>query len=142
MIADVYKRQVLYGTRVYPDGVHEFKYEGDGTMVIYLAWSHAVDDMGLWDNYGNLNQMCIRDRSIRAPRSAAAMRPQAASSGMVSGDGEGRSAAASSTLRRDVYKRQSPHPRTRSLPCRSVSKPRTPWQPRRWGRPSVRRRGR
>ena len=32
---------VLYGTRVYPDGVHDFKYEGDGTMVINLAWSHA-----------------------------------------------------------------------------------------------------
>ena len=47
---------VLYGTRVYPDGVHDFKYEGDGTMVINLAWSHAVDDMGLWDNYGNLNR--------------------------------------------------------------------------------------
>ncbi len=25
-------------------------------MVINLAWSHAVDDMGLWDNYGNLNR--------------------------------------------------------------------------------------
>lgn len=37
--------------------------------------------------------------SIRAQRSAAAMRPQAASIGMVSGGGEGRSAAASSTLR-------------------------------------------
>ena len=60
---------VLYGTRVYPDGVHDFKYEGDGTMVINLAWSHAVDDMGLWDNYGNLN----RDLQwiLRMPREEA-----------------------------------------------------------------------
>ena len=49
--------------------MHDFKYEGDGTMVINLAWSHAVDDMGLWDNYGNLN----RDLQwiLRMPREEA-----------------------------------------------------------------------
>ena len=38
-------------------------------MVINLAWSHAVDDMGLWDNYGNLN----RDLQwiLRMPREEA-----------------------------------------------------------------------
>ena len=60
---------VLYGTRVYPDGVHDFKYEGDGTMVINLAWSHAVDDMGLWDNYGNLNRDLLW--ILRMPREEA-----------------------------------------------------------------------
>ena len=60
---------VLYGTRVYPDGVHDFKYEGDGTMVINLAWAHAVDDMGLWDNYGNLNRDLLW--ILRMPREEA-----------------------------------------------------------------------
>ena len=48
---------VLYGNYAYP-GVElkDFKYEGDAKMVINLAWSHAVDDKGLWDNYGNINR--------------------------------------------------------------------------------------
>ena len=58
-----------YNARVYPDGVHDFKYEGDGTMVINLAWSHAVDDMGLWDNYGNLNRDLLW--ILRMPREEA-----------------------------------------------------------------------
>lgn len=47
---------VLYGNRAYPFGIKDFKYPGDAKMVINLAWAHAVDDMGLWDNYGNLNR--------------------------------------------------------------------------------------
>ncbi len=47
---------VLYGYNTYPSGVKDFKYEGDAKLVINLAWAHAVDDMGLWDNYGNLNR--------------------------------------------------------------------------------------
>ncbi len=60
---------VLYGTYAYPDGVKDFKYEGDARIVINLAWSQAVDDMGVWDNYGNLN----RDLQwiLRMPREEA-----------------------------------------------------------------------
>jgi len=29
------------------------EYEGDGTMVILLAWSHVVDEMILWDIYSD-----------------------------------------------------------------------------------------
>ena len=45
---------VLYGTDFYPDGVKDFKYEGDARVVINGASSHAQDDLGLWCNYGNL----------------------------------------------------------------------------------------
>ena len=38
-------------------------------MVINLAWSHAVDDMGLWDNYGNLNRDLLW--ILRMPREEA-----------------------------------------------------------------------
>ncbi|MEE3380148.1 MAG: aldehyde ferredoxin oxidoreductase N-terminal domain-containing protein [Lachnospiraceae bacterium] len=38
------------------DYLKDFKYEGDGKMIVCGACSHAVDDMGLWDNYGNLNR--------------------------------------------------------------------------------------
>ena len=38
-------------------------------MVINLAWAHAVDDMGLWDNYGNLNRDLLW--ILRMPREEA-----------------------------------------------------------------------
>lgn len=38
-------------------------------MVINLAWAHAVDDMGLWDNYGNLNRIMLW--ILRMPREEA-----------------------------------------------------------------------
>ena len=45
---------VLYGQTFYPDGLKDFKYEGDAKTVINGASSHAQDDLGLWCNYGNL----------------------------------------------------------------------------------------
>ena len=45
---------MLYGQDFYPSGVKDFRTEGDAKMIINGAVSHALDDVGLWCNYGNL----------------------------------------------------------------------------------------
>ncbi len=47
---------ILYGFMWYPDGVKDFKYEGDARLVLSGAASHAQDDLGLWCNYANLER--------------------------------------------------------------------------------------
>lgn len=47
---------VLYGFKFYPSGAKDFKYEGDGNMILSGAASHAQDDLGLWCNYANLQR--------------------------------------------------------------------------------------
>ncbi|SFG18904.1 aldehyde ferredoxin oxidoreductase [Oribacterium sp. WCC10] len=36
--------------------IKDFKYDGDARIVINGAGSHSMDDLGLWENYGNLNR--------------------------------------------------------------------------------------
>jgi aldehyde:ferredoxin oxidoreductase len=54
---------ILYGFMFYPSGVKDFEYEGDASLVMSGATSHALDDMGLWCNYANLyrdfNWLCV-----------------------------------------------------------------------------------
>lgn len=45
---------ILYGYMFYPSGIKDFEYEGDASLVMSGATSHALDDMGLWCNYANL----------------------------------------------------------------------------------------
>ena len=57
-------------------------------MVINLAWSHAVDDMGLWDNYGNLNRDLLW--ILRMPREEPPSTSARLSTTPCLGVGEGR----------------------------------------------------
>lgn len=45
---------ILYGQTFYLDGIKDFKYEGDAKMVINGASAHAMDEYGVWCNYGNI----------------------------------------------------------------------------------------
>lgn len=54
---------VLYADYFYPDGIKDFKFDGDAKVILNGASSHAQDDLGLWCNYGNLyrefNWLCV-----------------------------------------------------------------------------------
>lgn len=45
---------IIMAQTYYPSGVKDFKYKGDGRMVLNGANSRAADDMGVWCNYANL----------------------------------------------------------------------------------------
>lgn len=45
---------ILYQGQWYPEGIKDFVDKGDASLIINGAGSRAVDDYGLWDNYGNV----------------------------------------------------------------------------------------
>lgn len=47
---------IIYQSHWYPEGLTDFVDEGDANLVINGAGSRAVDDYGLWDNYGNIQR--------------------------------------------------------------------------------------
>lgn len=47
---------IIYQFAWYPDGIKDFVDEGDANLIISGAGSRAVDDYGLWDNYGNIQR--------------------------------------------------------------------------------------
>lgn len=47
---------IIYQAQWYPEGIKDFKDEGDAALIINGAGARAVDDYGLWDNYGNIQR--------------------------------------------------------------------------------------
>ena len=47
---------IIFQGAWYPDGIKDFVDKGDASIVINGAGSRAVDDYGLWDNYGNIQR--------------------------------------------------------------------------------------
>lgn len=47
---------IIFQAAWYPEGIKDFEVEGDANMVICGAGARAVDDYGLWDNYGNIQR--------------------------------------------------------------------------------------
>lgn len=47
---------IVYQQTWYPEGIKDFVDEGDAGLVINTAGAYAVDDYGLWDNYGNIQR--------------------------------------------------------------------------------------
>lgn len=47
---------ILFQGAWYPNGIQDFVDKGDANLVINGAGSRAVDDYGLWDNYGNIQR--------------------------------------------------------------------------------------
>lgn len=47
---------VIYGTKYYTNGIKDFKYKGDASVIINGANARAMDDLGVWCNYSNLNR--------------------------------------------------------------------------------------
>lgn len=47
---------IIYQAAWYPEGIKDFVDEGDANLVICGAGARAVDDYGLWDNYGNIQR--------------------------------------------------------------------------------------
>lgn len=53
---------IISGKNIFPGGsnVHDFVDEGDAGMILGGSMSRAVDDYGVWDNYGNVNSDFFR----------------------------------------------------------------------------------
>lgn len=47
---------IIFQGAWYPDGIKDFVDKGDASIVINGAGSRAVDEYGLWDNYGNIQR--------------------------------------------------------------------------------------
>jgi len=59
---------IIFQAPWYPEGLQDFVDEGDANMLICGAGSRAVDDYGLWDNYGNIQRdfnYCYREGILK-----------------------------------------------------------------------------
>ncbi|NMA84398.1 MAG: aldehyde ferredoxin oxidoreductase, partial [Epulopiscium sp.] len=47
---------IVFQATWYPEGIQDFVDEGDANIIINGAGARAIDDYGLWDNYGNIQR--------------------------------------------------------------------------------------